>query len=76
MMSLDWYHWAILGLILMVSELAVPAFVFVWFGIGALFVAAAMAWAGYLLRHAGADLDCRLTGDGPAVVQGLQAVSA
>lgn len=34
-----WWHWAVLGLALIVSELAVPSFVLVWFGVGALCVA-------------------------------------
>ncbi len=42
-MTLEWHHWAILGVVLVVSELAVPAFVLVWFGLGALLVALALA---------------------------------
>ncbi|MDX2027255.1 MAG: NfeD family protein [Alphaproteobacteria bacterium] len=38
-MALEWYHWAILGVVLTVLELVVPAFVLVWFGLGALLVA-------------------------------------
>jgi membrane protein implicated in regulation of membrane protease activity len=38
-MILGWYHWAILGLVLVASELLVPAFVLVWFGLGGLVVA-------------------------------------
>ncbi|MDE1900536.1 MAG: NfeD family protein [Alphaproteobacteria bacterium] len=44
-MNLQWHHWAILGIALVVSELAVPAFVLVWFGLGALAVAALLAIA-------------------------------
>jgi membrane protein implicated in regulation of membrane protease activity len=42
-MTLEWWHWAGLGLVLMISELVVPAFVLVWFGLGALLVAVALS---------------------------------
>ncbi len=38
-MPFEWYHWAILGIVLTATELVVPAFVLVWFGLGALIVA-------------------------------------
>ncbi|MDR3448678.1 MAG: NfeD family protein [Alphaproteobacteria bacterium] len=44
-MTLLWHHWAILGVALVVGELLVPAFVLVWFGLGALIVAALLAIA-------------------------------
>jgi len=42
-MFLEWYHWAILGIVLVASELVVPAFVLVWFGLGCFIVALAEA---------------------------------
>ena len=42
-MELQWYHWGILGIVLMLSELVVPAFVLVWFGLGAVLVAVVVA---------------------------------
>jgi membrane protein implicated in regulation of membrane protease activity len=42
-MELAWWHWAVGGIVLIVAELAVPAFVLIWFGLGALVVALAMA---------------------------------
>ncbi|MDD4615604.1 MAG: NfeD family protein [Alphaproteobacteria bacterium] len=42
-MLLEWYHWAVLGIVLVASELVVPAFVLVWFGLGGLFVAILLA---------------------------------
>ena len=42
-MELAWYHWAILGLLLMGSELLIPAFVLVWFGLGACLLAGFLA---------------------------------
>ncbi len=42
-MELEWWHWAVGGIVLIVSELAVPAFVLIWFGLGALVVALAVA---------------------------------
>jgi len=38
-MQLEWWHWAVAGIVLILAELAVPAFVLVWFGLGALLVA-------------------------------------
>lgn len=42
-MEIEWWHWAVGGLALIVAELVVPAFVLVWFGLGALVVAAVVA---------------------------------
>ena len=42
-MQLDWWHWAVAGIVLILAELAVPAFVLVWFGLGALVVALLVA---------------------------------
>ena len=36
MLNLLWWHWMVLGIALMLLELVVPAFVLVWFGLGAL----------------------------------------
>ncbi len=44
-MQLEWWHWAVTGILLILSELAVPAFVLVWFGLGALLVALLVAFA-------------------------------
>lgn len=38
-MELAWWHWAVGGIVLIVAELAVPSFVLIWFGVGALAVA-------------------------------------
>lgn len=38
-MQLDWWQWAVAGIALILAELAVPAFVLVWFGLGGLVVA-------------------------------------
>lgn len=38
-MQLDWWQWAVAGITLILAELAVPAFVLVWFGLGGLVVA-------------------------------------
>jgi membrane protein implicated in regulation of membrane protease activity len=37
-MQPEWWHWAVLGIGLIVAELAIPAFFIVWFGLGALLV--------------------------------------
>lgn len=38
-MAFGWWVWAIGGLVLILAELAIPAFVLIWFGLGALVVA-------------------------------------
>lgn len=37
-MTFEWWHWIVLGIVLIIAELAVPQFVLVWFGLGALLV--------------------------------------
>lgn len=37
-MSLEWWHWIVLGIALIIAELAVPQFVLIWFGLGSLLV--------------------------------------
>lgn len=37
-MQILWWHWVVLGIVLMLLELAVPAFFLIWFGLGALIV--------------------------------------
>lgn len=34
----EWWQWAVLGIGLIIAELAIPAFFIVWFGLGALLV--------------------------------------
>lgn len=41
-MSFEWWHWIVLGIALVIAELAVPAFFIIWFGLGALLVGLAM----------------------------------
>jgi membrane protein implicated in regulation of membrane protease activity len=38
-MDLEWWHWVVGGIVLLLAELAVPAFFMIWFGLGALLVA-------------------------------------
>ncbi|TRZ69243.1 MAG: NfeD family protein [Rhodocyclaceae bacterium] len=38
-MQIEWWQWAVAGIVLVLTELAVPAFVLIWFGLGALVVA-------------------------------------
>lgn len=33
---MQWWHWLVIGFVLCIAELAVPAFVLIWFGLGAL----------------------------------------
>lgn len=42
-MAFEWWHWAVLGIVLILSELALPAFVLIWFGLGALILALLVA---------------------------------
>ena len=38
-MQFQWWHWAVFGIALILAELAVPAMVLIWFGLGALLLA-------------------------------------
>lgn len=38
-MNMEWWQWTVLGIVLVLAELAIPAFFVVWFGLGALLVA-------------------------------------
>lgn len=42
-MQAEWWHWAVAGVALILAELAVPAFVLIWFGLGGLLVALVLA---------------------------------
>jgi membrane protein implicated in regulation of membrane protease activity len=42
-MEIEWWQWAVAGIVLVLAELAVPAFVLIWFGLGALAVALVVA---------------------------------
>jgi hypothetical protein len=39
---MEWWHWAVGGVVLILAELALPAFVLVWFGLGALVMTAVL----------------------------------
>lgn len=41
-MEFQWWQWAVLGIGLVLAELAIPAFVLIWFGLGALMVSLAL----------------------------------
>jgi membrane protein implicated in regulation of membrane protease activity len=41
-MIIEWWHWEIAGLALVLLELAVPAFFVIWFGFGAMLVGLAV----------------------------------
>jgi len=43
-MEMVWWYWVVLGLALMVAELAIPAFFIIWFGFGALLTGVCL-WA-------------------------------
>jgi inner membrane protein len=38
-MEIEWWQWAVAGIVLLLAELAIPIFVLIWFGLGALVVA-------------------------------------
>ena len=42
-MILEWWHWMVLGIVLILAELMVPSFFVIWFGLGGLLVALIMA---------------------------------
>ncbi|MBS1190594.1 MAG: hypothetical protein H6R10_2386 [Rhodocyclaceae bacterium] len=41
-MNLEWWQWVVGGIVLVIAELAVPAFFIIWFGLGALLVGVVM----------------------------------
>ena len=43
--ELAWWHWVVLGIVLMLGELAIPAFFIIWFGLGGVFVGLVMLLA-------------------------------
>jgi len=36
--NLTWWHWIVLGIILVISEIFVPLFIVIWFGISAIII--------------------------------------
>lgn len=48
---MQWWHWLVVGLALCASELAVPAFVLVWFGLAALLLALLTAIVDFPLTY-------------------------
>ncbi|GAB3485218.1 NfeD family protein [Azotobacter salinestris] len=45
---MEWWHWVVGGIVLILLELAIPAFFVIWFGLGALLVAGVLLLAGDL----------------------------
>ena len=41
--QLQWWHWLVGGIILIVAELAIPTFYLIWFGLGGLLVGLSLA---------------------------------
>ncbi|MCL2875934.1 MAG: NfeD family protein [Betaproteobacteria bacterium] len=37
-MAMEWWHWIVAGIVLVLLELVIPSFFVLWFGLGALFV--------------------------------------
>lgn len=49
-MNMMWWHWLVLGLVLIGLEMIVPSFTIIWFGLGAVLVSIVMAlFPGYSL---------------------------
>ena len=44
-MTIEWWQWAIGGIVLILLELAIPSFFIIWFGLGALLVAGVLLLA-------------------------------
>ena len=47
-MTIEWWYWVVGGVLLILLELAIPAFFIFWFGLGALLVGLLMLLAGDL----------------------------
>lgn len=41
----EWWHWLVFGILLVLAELAIPAFFVIWFGLGALLVGGILFFA-------------------------------
>lgn len=41
----EWWHWIVVGILLTLAELAIPAFYVIWFGLGALLVGGLLVFA-------------------------------
>ena len=41
--TLQWWHWLVFGIVLILAELAIPSFFIIWFGLGALLVGLLLA---------------------------------
>lgn len=53
-MNPEWWHWVVVGIVLILAELAIPAFFIIWFGFGGLVV------AGVLFAAPGLSLTAQL----------------
>lgn len=42
-MTIEWWHWIVAGIVLILAELAIPSFYVIWFGVSALAVAVVLA---------------------------------
>lgn len=42
-MNIEWWHWVVGGIILILAELAIPSFFVIWFGVAGL-IMAAVSW--------------------------------
>lgn len=47
-MTIEWWYWAVGGLLLIMLELVIPSFFVIWFGLGALLVSGVLLVAGEL----------------------------
>jgi len=47
-MTIEWWYWAVGGLLLIMLELVIPSFFVIWFGLGALLVGGVLLVAGEL----------------------------
>ncbi|GAB3386026.1 hypothetical protein GCM10027514_26540 [Azotobacter armeniacus] len=46
---MEWWHWVVGGVVLILLELAIPAFFVIWFGLWALLLAGALSLTAQLL---------------------------
>ena len=44
-MQLEWWHWIVGGIVLILAELLIPSFFIIWFGLGAVLVGLLLALA-------------------------------
>lgn len=63
------WHWFVLGILLILSELILPAFAALWFGIAAIMVCFLLVISRYQPYYSNSAVDCVIGAMYPSLVQ-------